>query len=968
MTRATGSKFSTSAIMIALLLFCACDAAVAAFGRGGTFGRTGGSESVCGEWVHVSSYGQGAVSNYVYEFEVSLTCNAAQRLSILAADSVTVVTEYFVFDWTATPLRGLLRRSVSADTRDSVYVMRTASGTVPSMSAVVLAGSDFGSDYSPEKQVTASNWATATRFALDTTSHVPMFDTTGTGMLRFREPSPILYNPDDTDADRRCLWMGSGTSTVAYDADSSKLLLYASAIPTSGWTFEQVIPGIYGEDPYLFWYGDSLFCQFEDKARGSDTDQVSIISSADFGLTWTGKTVCVGPSAGNVEEFKVSGSAGRKSPSSPTTLVVNDSVFTFVEWKANQYTFDGNTVLLSEGAVYLYRAATPRGPYTRVVNPATNTAGGDTLVPFFPLQICAEGDTIYSIGGIPHDVHRFGSEYVVWFSGVGHTTSGCSVQRSNQWPVVMRTSGSLWDAAGYSMFAQASGNGAYDSLYSVGLGLPQDLAEVGPYMLAETSADATKIYLTCGQVFDSTANPYPGWQYVRATGADYLPSHVIDNGVLSLMGEQLSKNSAGFQLQTGLAALGDSFEVVARMRIPSRGAGGYALLSVGSGGVTDRTDDGSTWEEAVLESGTTVKLGATTSTLYKVPASGTALALENNTMPSPSSYTAWHEFRLANRKTADWQGSHRWTWKWDSVATRWFVRNANGTAADWIGNSNKILVSGGASSAYAVANPVEVDYLYARPALDVDLFSAAGTVYRDSIAVTADAYIYQNLVTTNYGSTNPVHCGWTNGGGSTRASALFYAPLTAIPDTHQILYAVLMLADTLRYTSTGDSTGYYGLYRVTADWVQGTANGAYQNGSCSWNNQGFGTGVGGTTIAQADSAWATAGGDFAPVHTEVLTAVGSTPAQYAGFAFDGTEFVRHWKRYAGTNFGVMVRETRSSQPNKTINQRFQSKEDGETSDRPYWLIWHAAAAADQFVIGTGAGRAGRGAHGRFGRN
>jgi len=47
----------------------------------------------------------------------------------------------------------------------------------------------------------------------------------------------------------------------------------------------------------------------------------------------------------------------------------------------------------------------------------------------------------------------------------------------------------------------------------------------------------------------------------------------------------------------------------------------------------------------------------------------------------------------------------------------------------------------------------------------------------------------------------------------------------------------------------------YNLFCVPEDWVEGTADGTYEYGSSSWNNRGHGTGVAGTVILEADSAW-----------------------------------------------------------------------------------------------------------------
>jgi len=63
---------------------------------------------------------------------------------------------------------------------------------------------------------------------------------------------------------------------------------------------------------------------------------------------------------------------------------------------------------------------------------------------------------------------------------------------------------------------------------------------------------------------------------------------------------------------------------------------------------------------------------------------------------------------------------------------------------------------------------------------------------------------------------------------------------------------------------------------ISKDFVVGTAEGAYQNGSCSFRNCGFGTGVYGTTIASADSTWdaTTSGPDYlTPSGTDTIAAI-----------------------------------------------------------------------------------------------
>lgn len=919
--------------------------------------------TACYTWVSVSAYGTSAtVENYVYECFIPLSCNDYETLQILKSDSSTVISNYHVVDWDDDTLHTFIKiPTVTANTRDSVCVIRKLGGTAPSVANTFIAGFDGSINVDAIEPITTSNATSITRWSFDSTRYLPMLTATG-DIDGYRECSTILKLPVDNEY----IWVTSAY-TGTYDSDSAYSLLYHEDTLTAQWDLFNEIGvyesgvRLYSEDAFLvlFSNNDSLAMFFEDKARGGDSDQVSVVTSALAdgwsGIKWSAKTVCVGPSANggnNVQDFVWPSGGGRRSPSSPTVYNDGDSAFyCFCEIKANRYSLGGIEWELGVGATYLYKATSLRGPYVRQPNKSANYAGGDTLVPIYPLET-QNPSNIFDYGGIPHGIVKYGDTYILCISGVDST----GPSSFPQYPLIL-TSSRL--DSGWTKVIGLSSVAASDSIWDGAITLPQQLAEVGPYMMRESS-DLQNIYLKRGLVFDTVGHGLTGWQWHRPP-IEYLGLGSTDNGLVTLAGEQTVETSVGLRMQTGTTALGDSFEVIYKLKIPDRSGGFSAVVSIGSGAVTDYLDNGTEWNRPVQESGTSLIVGENTSTLARHGATGTQTTFQNNDIVSPSSYNDWTQFRLQNRvsegrNTDHTWTTHRWTFDWNNLGRFNFRKNANGTAGEFAGNANKILVSGGTvSGAAGILEIPQFDYLFVRPFYDYELFAAPGIVARDSFPITNSAYIYQNATTFNYGAADPLFCGWPNGGGSTRANALFQKDISSLPDSAQILYAELFVWDTVR-TNPLDSVAFLTAYRITSDWVESTGNGAYVFGGVSWNNQGNGTGVGGTTITQADSVWTTAGGDFDPVHSEMIKLNStSDPAQYAGMHFDITDFAKYWHENPTQNFGVMIREARGAAPAKTINQRFQTEGYGMTTHRPSIIIYWTEPTVNQFTLDDGIG-------------
>ena len=124
---------------------------------------------------------------------------------------------------------------------------------------------------------------------------------------------------------------------------------------------------------------------------------------------------------------------------------------------------------------------------------------------------------------------------------------------------------------------------------------------------------------------------------------------------------------------------------------------------------------------------------------------------------------------------------------------------------------------------------------------------------------------------------------------------------------------------------------YLDLYRVNAYWEEGTANGAYQQGSASWN------------VRAADSAveipWQTPGGDF---DEELL---GRSLIASSGYypEFDITGLVQQWADGALDNYGVLLKN------DSVVRTGIKASEYSEYG-RPYLNITYTAASGSDCTL------------------
>ena len=244
--------------------------------------------------------------------------------------------------------------------------------------------------------------------------------------------------------------------------------------------------------------------------------------------------------------------------------------------------------------------------------------------------------------------------------------------------------------------------------------------------------------------------------------------------------------------------------------------------------------------------------------------------------------------------------------------------------------------------------PVDIAYLYSNPSIQTDLHRRfkqfAGKEYLiiglpyltlqatpEGIVVfdpspmiigagdIDDAQIYLTSPTLNYGG----RIAFTVGRLASTYRAMLRGDLSAIESGSAISVAKCSLYCSSFANVHGDPTLEVSI--VDSDWVEGTADGAYEYGSCSWNNRGHGTGVGATTIAEADSAWASAGGDYSsPDDTVTITA---SSAWYVWeienilqAALDSDSYYGMFFKHTNEGLGISKAEFTSTE-SETVSQR-----------------------------------------------
>ena len=115
------------------------------------------------------------------------------------------------------------------------------------------------------------------------------------------------------------------------------------------------------------------------------------------------------------------------------------------------------------------------------------------------------------------------------------------------------------------------------------------------------------------------------------------------------------------------------------------------------------------------------------------------------------------------------------------------------------------------------------------------------------------------------------------------------------------------------------------LYRVTQEWVEGSADGAYQEGAASWQ------------VRSSDGDWSSPGGSHAP---ELL---GSSLIPNGDYypEFDITGLVQDWAAGGAENFGVLLKN------DSPVGTGIKASEYSEYG-RPYMEITYAPSTAAVF--------------------
>lgn len=145
-------------------------------------------------------------------------------------------------------------------------------------------------------------------------------------------------------------------------------------------------------------------------------------------------------------------------------------------------------------------------------------------------------------------------------------------------------------------------------------------------------------------------------------------------------------------------------------------------------------------------------------------------------------------------------------------------------------------------------------------------------------------------------------------------------------------------------------------YAVPSNWIEGTATGAYQFGSVSWNNRGHGTAINGVSVAQADSVW-TAG---ERVGSRYLTTTNVT-AQNTWYRWEVTTLVAD-SHAAGVNtVSFLLYDT--SFVGGASHERCRIVSSEGASNKPYLIIYSSPPAvpaepADVTLITLAGGTAG----------
>lgn len=198
----------------------------------------------------------------------------------------------------------------------------------------------------------------------------------------------------------------------------------------------------------------------------------------------------------------------------------------------------------------------------------------------------------------------------------------------------------------------------------------------------------------------------------------------------------------------------------------------------------------------------------------------------------------------------------------------------------------------------------------------------------------------------NYGGDANMLCGYLGSLDDATATAynieygryLLGCNMTSIPDG-DVLDSVFAFVNN---DLTGQDNVEVTAFRAPTNWKPGTATGAYQQYSVSWRCRGAGTMFDGTTVANADTLWATRGGERVYAGTEPTVSVNAT----GFYKFNITDQVAD-SFYAGRNhFAVLFHDTVNGGGASHERWRPVSLENATPGNRPYVLVYHHAPVAE----------------------
>ncbi len=184
--------------------------------------------------------------------------------------------------------------------------------------------------------------------------------------------------------------------------------------------------------------------------------------------------------------------------------------------------------------------------------------------------------------------------------------------------------------------------------------------------------------------------------------------------------------------------------------------------------------------------------------------------------------------------------------------------------------------------------------------------------------------------TFNYGGATTGLIGWGSATDRQRNFVIWFNPDSITCPSSQITTAICSLWVT---ATTVGANAVIIADTCEEDYVVGTSTGSYQFHSSSWNNQGDGTGRGGTTIAAADSAWATAGALLGSGQASDTKTFTTATVDSIYYGWDVTNIVKALKDGAG--YGILFyQQTYGASSSITV----ASSDHATTTIRPQLVI------------------------------